>query len=521
MKKIMLMGLIATMITANVPDKELPIGFTPEEWENRHLISQMGGRQTDPPMTPIRNIAEFERMEGVVIRYPFGISTAVISEMAEEWIVYCLVSAGSQGSASNSMNNGGVNMDNVVFIIGPTDSYWTRDYGPWWVVDGNDEIAVVDHTYNRPRPNDNQAPQKMADHLNTDYYDSDLITAGGNFMNNGLNIGASTTLSYDENPGLDEQGVADLYEDYYGINPYFAIEDPTGTYIEHIDTWAKFLSPTKVLVRSVPESHSQFDEIEATVDYFETHNNSFDEPWEIFRAYTPQNQPYTNSLILNNKVLVPIVSNQWDDDAIAVYEEALPGYEVLGFTGSWESTDALHCRVKGIPDLGMIQFFHNPIDDQDLPANFYTVNVTIVQLSGFDLIPEELYMGWKNDSMDEYEEIQLTQFEDSQNYSADIPSQAVDTEVKYYIHAADESGRMDNFPIAGYLQFDALGGIPSEQGDVNLDGSIDVLDIVTIVGHILGTQIIEGYGLILADVNEDGVINVLDVIAIINIITAG
>ena len=32
------------------------------------------------------------------------------------------------------MENNGVNMNNVEFIIGPTDSYWTRDYGPWWVV---------------------------------------------------------------------------------------------------------------------------------------------------------------------------------------------------------------------------------------------------------------------------------------------------------------------------------------------------------------------------------------------------
>ena len=64
-------------------------------------------------------------------------------------------------------------------------------------------------------------------------------------------------------------------------------------------------------------------------------------------------QPYTNSIILNNKVLVPIENNSYDDDALASYAEALPGYEILGFTGSWESTDALHCRAKGIPDLEM------------------------------------------------------------------------------------------------------------------------------------------------------------------------
>ena len=69
------------------------------------------------------------------------------------------------------MNNANVNMDNVEFINGNTDSYWTRDYGPWWVVDGNNDVSVVDHTYNRPRPNDNQAPLKLSNHLNA-YKDS-------------------------------------------------------------------------------------------------------------------------------------------------------------------------------------------------------------------------------------------------------------------------------------------------------------------------------------------------------------
>ena len=40
-----------------------------------------------------------------------------------------------------------------------------------------------------------------------------------------------------------------------------------------------------------------------------------------------------------------------------------------------------------------------------------------------------------------------------------------------------------------------------------------------IVGHILGTQFLDGYALFLADVNGDGVVNVLDIIMLINTIT--
>ena len=102
-------------------------------------------------------------MQGVVIRYPFGISTSIIREIAEDVKVYCLVSSGSQNAAFNSMNNADVDMDNIEFILGATDSYWTRDYGPWWVVDGDRNMSIVDFTYNRPRPNDNLAPFKMSE----------------------------------------------------------------------------------------------------------------------------------------------------------------------------------------------------------------------------------------------------------------------------------------------------------------------------------------------------------------------
>ena len=56
---------------------ELPIGFTLEELENKEMIYDMGSRTTPPPQ-PVRSIAEYEPMQGVLIRYPFGISTSLI-----------------------------------------------------------------------------------------------------------------------------------------------------------------------------------------------------------------------------------------------------------------------------------------------------------------------------------------------------------------------------------------------------------------------------------------------------------
>ena len=496
--------------------KELPIGFTEQELEQKHLIGQMS-RETDPPPGPVRNIAEFERMNGVLIRYPFGISTSIIREMAEDLIVYCLVSSSQQNSAYNSMNSAGVIMENVQFIIGSTDSYWTRDYGPWWVVDGNRDVSIVDFEYNRPRPNDNQAPQKVSDYLNTPYFATDIIAAGGNYMTDGLGVGASSTLIYEENSMSNAQIHQDML-DYYGIHTYHTIEDPNNTYIDHIDCWGKFLSPQKVLLREVPTSHAQYDEIEEVVDYFENNENVYGEPWKIYRVYTPSNQPYTNSIILNNKVIVPIINSSWDDDALLAYQEAMPGYEVLGFTGSWESTDALHCRAKGIPDMQMLQIFHNSIDDQTDPQDYYRVQVIIDDLSDAGLIEDELKVFWWVDEMDESEEIVMNVCDQDipDCYIADIPNQSSDIEIKYYIQAIDLTGRFETLPIAGYYSFDVVGGMPVQNGDINMDNYINVLDIVLAVNYVLGTEDLSSYQIQIADMNGDDIVNILDIILIVN-----
>ena len=514
MKNLLIYFFYISLVFANSDNTaELPIGLTEDERGKLHIIDEMG-RETDPPPTPIRNIAEFEPMQGVLIRYPFGISTSIIKEMAEDVIVYCLVSSGSQNSAYNSMNNAGVDMSNVEFVLGSTDSYWTRDYGPWWVVDGNRDISVVDFTYNRPRPNDNAAPDKMANYLNTPYFASDIITAGGNYMTDSYGISASSDLIFLENSMSDAQVLA-TFEEYYGVHTYHAIDDPNNTYIDHIDCWGKYLSPHKVLIREVPTWHAQYDQIEEVVNYFANTLTIYGELWEVYRVYTGSNQPYTNSLILNNKVFVPIENNSYDDDALAVYAEALPGYEVLGFTGSWQSTDALHCRAKGIPDLEMLQIFHNPINDQDEVEDNYIVEAIIDDLSEAGLIDEELKVFWKNDSMNAYESATMTVCPQDipDCYKGEIPAQSEDTEIRYYIHALDNTGRLETLPMAGYYAFQAVGGIIYDDGDLNMDGTVNILDVVFMVNIVLS-----GEQNNIADLNDDGIANILDIILLVNII---
>ena len=90
--------------------------------------------------------------------------------------------------------------------------------------------------------------------------------------------------------------------------------------------------------------------------------------------------------------------------------------------------------------------------------------------------------------------------------------------MQYYIQAIDLTGRIENLPMAGYFDFDVIGGFPAQQGDVNQDGVLNVLDIVQIVNNILGTNEFTEYQTQIADMNSDNIINILDVILVVNII---
>jgi hypothetical protein len=112
--------------TAQFPEwndpNSLPKWMTPEEELRRDEIGR-GFVPTQPPLAPVRNISEFNRMQGVLIRYPLGISTSLVAAMSEHAIVYSIVASQTiQNQAINAYTNAGVNMDNCEFIIAPTNS---------------------------------------------------------------------------------------------------------------------------------------------------------------------------------------------------------------------------------------------------------------------------------------------------------------------------------------------------------------------------------------------------------------
>ena len=86
------------------------------------------------------------------------------------------------------------------------------------------------------------------------------------------------------------------------------------------------------------------------------------------------------------------MNSSWDDDALVVYESAMPNHEILPFVGSWESTDALHCRVKGIPDLSLMEFNVGDINQDNMVNGQDIIILVSVILNGESNIYGDLNM---------------------------------------------------------------------------------------------------------------------------------
>ena len=438
------------------------------DWKKLHYLSEeemlSGDRssiyqETDPPTGDyVRFPAEFEPMQAVTIRYPLGIPTSLVKQLSERTKVYCIVTSSQQNNARNTFQNAGCTMSNITFYNMSTDSYWVRDFGPWYIF--NDlEPAIVDNAYNRPRDNDNMVPVHMGQQLGLTVYGMNLQHTGGNMMEDGRGVGVSDELVLNENNN-NETNVRNKMRSYLGIDPYHITIDPQGDYIAHVDCWGKLLAPDKILIAQLPASNSHYADYEEVAEFFATTNCCWGYPYKVYRVYEPGGNtlaPYTNSLIVNNTVFVPLGSNNThNNNALAVYQNAMPGYEIIGVTGAsgtpWENTDALHCRTRGVMDFDMLFVDHrNVVYGTQEMQDSIAITSKFIAYSGENLKQDSLLVYYSIDN-GAYQTAKMRPTGNQYEYVGYIKGYHYGSSVDYYVFGADESGHRYSQPRYGALE---------------------------------------------------------------------
>jgi agmatine deiminase len=448
--------LLAAVLTAS-GEPLLPQWMTKEESLMVDEIGK-GHRITTPPDGWVETPAEFERLSGIFITWIYGsystdpIFRQIVEEAGEVCGVYIIVgSTNEQNSIISYLQSHNVSLDSVDFYVWPRNSIWIRDYGPWFMHEHNNTEGIADFMYNRPRPLDDTIPWRIGQVWGIPVYGSPLEHAGGNFMVDGLGTGFASTLIQQENPYYTTAQIESLMLAYSGFDQFIILPRINIEYTGHIDLWTKILNDTLVMVGEYAPGHPNYNMLNDNADSINRCANREGFHYNIVRIPMPWSTSsappsYLNSLIVNNKVLVPIYDLAEDDTALFVYQQALPGYEIVGIDCSAMSGSggAIHCITITAPETEYIHVKHYPLPNTNDTLNDYRVRAEIITSS--NLISDSTLIYYSiNDGI--YTTVPLNPVVDTPGiYSGYIPAQSAGDTVNYYLFARNEEGTRRTSP---------------------------------------------------------------------------
>ncbi len=434
-----------------------------------------------------RIAAEWEPALGALVVWPPMVPDALLVEIAKDDRLFLIVAdLEQQEEATAKLTELGIDLGSVELIVDPTLELgqWTRDWGPPALFDENGNYHLLDPKFvGYPMAiSDCDAPlydffdlfvlfEKLFSGGDGDLNADSLAKAlgvpilkipfgltGGNALVDGLGTAFSTCVMLKENRehfGLSEPEFLEAVKTRLGIDNYVVVPNFEWFGIQHIDCLLKPLDAETLLVKRVPEGHPDHRSIEAIVALLSKLKTPYGRPYRIVRIdaapyYMGHHVAnYTNSLILNRKIFVPLFGVASDEKALATFREAMPGYEVIGYEHEgpfgWAWYDALHCRVRAVWDPKMLYMGHKQIRDRVEPAESHRVDVLIRDYSRAGLIADELKLSWRVRGEANWNELALTAGATQGVYTAAIPAPQ-SAVIEYFLSAADRSGRRESLP---------------------------------------------------------------------------
>lgn len=218
----------------------------------------------------------------------------------------------------------------VVYVS--THGFWARDALPIPVITSSNHVELIDAIYYRQ----NEPDQRISEIFNVPLVSHMQKFEGGNFLadtkKNCLMV-ANERLP-------DKKTMAQ----YYGCSELVILPYQAG--IGHIDERVKFLSDT-IAITDEPSYITSLENLGYTVTLFPR-------PVQDIRN-RPTNATYINSILLNNRILMPIFGDEMDQRAQDLYAQL--GFEVAAINTQHLSEygrGSLHCMTMNYPVLSAL-----------------------------------------------------------------------------------------------------------------------------------------------------------------------
>lgn len=478
-------------------DTCLPNGMTTEEagQMKEYLLNLSNQRLLPtPPPSDVRNMAEWEEVQALVIAWTDQIT--ILKEIVRNSVKECKVFIVATDTATviNQLTSSGIALDSVRFVTAPFNTIWMCDYGPSCVYKNDvDSLWIIDWTYNRPRPKDDQVPGAIAGFLKVPIYEATAepyrwIHTGGNHLQTGTGTLFSSNLVLNENPQKTEAEIDTIAKLFLGINQY--VKFPTLPYdgIHHLDMHMRVIDEETIVFGQYPDGVADGPQIEANIQYLiDSIRTSYGNTYNIIRIPMPPDQngrypdnggnyrTYTNAVFVNKTLLVPTYQQKYDTTALRIYRESLPGYNVVGINCNSiiSQLGALHCITKlvGTNDPLLIQ--HARLRDVEDTVAYYPVTAYIRHRDGIS----EANLFYRSSTETAYSEAPMMLVDTAADIWASlIPAYPAGTEVQYYISADANDGKHQVRPIVapeGYFKFKVLGELANQPPIVRIVTPVD------------------------------------------------
>ncbi|MDD2717137.1 MAG: agmatine deiminase family protein [Candidatus Wallbacteria bacterium] len=436
----------------------LPAAMTAEEWEAvRKMPPVRAFRAGRKPTGTFTAPAEYEPADALFLSWKGweDLLAQMAKFVAEDSKVYIAYDY-NLSAIKSKLSSVGANLSNIEFLNVPLDAVWMRDFGPWWILKNGGNREIIDTKYYRDRQNDDAFPIKFGQLKGIPVNESNLITEGGNIMLDGHGVAIISDVQLRKNSWgvtYTKEQVEQIYRDYFGVNRVIwlkRLKDGSAGGTGHIDIQMKLLNDNTIIVsqHSGPSAgySGNYEILEENARIMANETNGLGQKFNVVRIPMPDHPrstyTYTNSLIINKKVLVPVFGIADDERALEIYRNCLPGYDVQGFDSSdiINYGGAIHCTTITQYTDGM-KLIYNPARAGKAGE---PVTVRLEVESRNPLSQDGARLFWSTERNGAYQPLKLSLKNGA--YQGQIPAQTAGTRIYYFFSAEDLTGSYLNLP---------------------------------------------------------------------------
>jgi agmatine/peptidylarginine deiminase len=315
----------------------------------------MFGQPVNPFTPPEYHPTEAVLMEWELDGYTWPVYRDLIAACITEAEVILVVNdAAEEAIALGYLNAENIPLEHISFAHVPSGRMWIRDHGPFAIMTDTGREFCDFGSFANQYPSE-LLPTSLGGFFNVPVHNlNGIILDGGNLMVDSHGTLFCTDRLYTNNPSLSQTYINQALQTYMGINEVVTVQQQHNDYWGHIDMQIKLLNDTTLVVSSVtPGYEPQYSILESNYALLSGLTAPNGNPYHIERLPMAQNwKTYANSLILNDKVIVPVYNHANDQLALNTYQQLLPDKQVVGVNADliigWEG--ALHCITMQLFD---------------------------------------------------------------------------------------------------------------------------------------------------------------------------